>query len=103
MRVEGFEPSRSSNQRILSPLRLPLRHTRILTRRNKIYSQFNRLLPYLLAKLEHSNYGNRTHILLKEEFAVYVFMVGRAGIEPAESETPDLQSDPLPSTGYRPI
>ena len=30
-------------------------------------------------------------------------MVGRAGIEPAESETPDLQSGPLPSTEYRPI
>ena len=57
-------------------------HARILTRRNKIYSQFIRLLPYRLAKLEHSNYGNRTHILLKEEFAVYVFMVARVGLAP---------------------
>lgn len=30
-------------------------------------------------------------------------MVGRVGIEPTESETLDLQSSPLPSTGYLPI
>ena len=30
VRVEGFEPSRLKWRRILSPLRLPFRHTRIM-------------------------------------------------------------------------
>ena len=30
-------------------------------------------------------------------------MVGGVGIEPTEPEAPDLQSGPLPSTGYPPI
>ena len=30
-------------------------------------------------------------------------LVGGVGIEPTEPEAPDLQSGPLPSTGYPPI
>ena len=32
-----------------------------------------------------------------------IILVGRVGIEPTESQTPNLQSGPLPSTDYLPI
>lgn len=43
------------------------------------------------------------HLVILYSDGACIALVGRAGVEPAESKTPDLQPGPLPHTVYRPI